>query len=244
MYKQMLVLVAAAATATTGWTDEVKHASKHEAMGLGSGAVIGAAAGGPVGLVIGAAFGGWLGNRFQDERSQRLEAEDLYASARAEADELETLLARNERELTRLTSQLDTERRSHLRSLEEALNVQVYFRTAQTELDAGAAERLARIGEMIRSMDGVVVLLEGHADGRGDEQYNEGLSAARAETVRKIFIDAGVPAERIATSAEGETLSTAEPTDVDALALERRVGISIVGPAEAPRVAQRDGNLN
>jgi outer membrane protein OmpA-like peptidoglycan-associated protein len=237
MYKQLLVLAMASAVTTTGWTADKNRASKQEAMGVGSGAVIGAAAGGPVGFVLGAALGGWLGDRFHDERTQRIDAEGRYAAARADAETLETLLARNEREIARVVAQLESERRSHSRSLEEALNVQVYFRTARTELDPGAAERLTRIGELIKPMDGVVVLLEGHADARGDEQYNEALSAARAEAVRQIFIDAGVPADRIAVSAEGETFAVATPEDVDALALERRVEISIIGPGHGERVA-------
>ncbi|MGB7216679.1 MAG: OmpA family protein, partial [Gammaproteobacteria bacterium] len=94
--------------------------------------------------------------------------------------------------------------------------------------------------ELIGAMDGAVVMLEGHADSRGDAAYNEALSAARAEHVRQIFIDAGVPAERIAVTAEGENQAVAEPNDVDGLALERRVSISIMGPDSGPRVARKD----
>lgn len=240
MRKQLLVFAIAAATATTGWTAEKERASKREAIGVGSGAVIGAAAAGPVGFVLGGAFGGWLGDRFERERAQRIEAEEQYAALRAETDELEGLLARNERELGRITAQLEAERMQHARTLEQALDLQVYFRTEQSELDPQAAERLARIGELIREMDGVVVMLEGHADSRGDAEYNEALSAARAESVRQVFIDAGVPAERIAVTAEGENHAVAEPNDVDALALERRVAISIASPDVGTRVARED----
>ena len=242
-YKQLLVLAVASATATTGWTAEKtaekSRASKYEAIGLGSGAVIGAAAGGPIGFIVGAAFGGWVGDRFEHERAGRLEAEDNYAQARAEADQLEDVLARNERELAQIAARLETERLSHARSLEEALDLQVYFRTARSDIEPGAAERLSRIGQLVRSMDGAVVLLEGHADPRGDEQYNIELSQARAESVRQVFIEAGVPEERIAITAEGEAKSSASTEDLDALALDRRVSISIVGPDREQRVAQR-----
>src|SRR5690606_32869679 len=122
--------------------------------------------------------------------------------------------------------------------------LQVYFRTAQSEVEPGAAERLSRIARLVRTMDGAVVLLEGHADPRGDEQYNIELSQARAESVRRILVDAGVPEDRIAISAEGESRSEAPIDDVDALALDRRVSISIVGPGGEERVAQhaRSGN--
>src|SRR5690606_9783549 len=155
------------------------------------------------------------------------------------ADELEGLLARNERELAQIAARLETERLSHARALEEALNLQVYFRTARSDVEPGAAERLSRIGELVRSIDGSVVLLEGHADPRGDEQYNIELSQARAESVKQILVDAGVPEHRIAITAEGESRSEAPIDDIDALALDRRVAISIVGPAGEERVAQR-----
>lgn len=237
--KHLLVLAVASLTTTTGWSAEKSRSAKHEAIGVGSGAVIGAAAGGPVGFVLGAAFGGWVGDRFDRERSGRLEAEEKYREARAEADQLESLLARNERQLAEIAARLESERRAHARTLEEALNLQVYFRTASADVDAGVAERLARIGELVRSIDGAAVLLEGHADPRGDEQYNLALSQARAESVRQIFVDAGVPEERIAITAEGEAKSTASIDDVDALALDRRVSIRIVGPERETRVARR-----
>lgn len=240
-YKPMLILAVAAATASTaGWTAEKDRESKREAIGVGSGAVIGAAAAGPIGFVLGAALGGWVGDRFDNERTQRLDAEERYAEARAEVGQLEGLLARNERELATVVTQLENERVSHADSLQEALAMQIYFRTAATELEPGAAERLARIGELIRSMDGVIVMLEGHADARGDEAYNAELSAARAESVRQVFVEAGVPEHRIAMTAEGESQATAAENDVDALALERRVAISIVGPNRTERVARRD----
>lgn len=239
MIRKVLVFAFASAIATTGWTGEEARSSKQEAMGVGSGAVIGAAAGGPIGLVLGAAFGGWLGDRFHDERDQRLTAEAEFAASRAEASRLETLLQGSERETARLESTLRAAQRSHRGALQEALDLQVYFRTGQSSLEDGAEQRLARIAALIGPMDGVAVLLEGHADGRGDEQYNEELSAQRAEAVRQAFIRAGVPADRIAVTAEGERESTAAEKDIDALALERRVHVSIVGSGAAERVARQ-----
>src|SRR5690606_40350775 len=240
MTKKLLVAALASAFATTGWTADADRASRQETMGLGSGAVIGAAAGGPVGLILGAAFGGWLGDRFHDEKDARLSAEADYADSRAEVGRLEARLGVSESEASRLEAALLAAERSHHQTLQEALDIQVYFRTAESTLNGAAEERLTRIARLIAPMDGVVVMLEGHADSRGDEQYNEELSAKRAEAVRQTFLNAGVPEERIAVTAEGESRAAADERDVDALALERRVEINVVGrnPGE-PRVAQR-----
>lgn len=244
MKKTVLVLAMTSLMATNGWTAEVDESrgSKQERIGLGSGAVIGAVAAGPLGLIAGAVLGGWVGDRIHDEKSQRIDAEARYADAAADADRLEGLLAQTRNDLGRIASQLERERTAHSRALEEALNVQVYFRTAEASPEAGAVERLTRIGELIQPMDGVVVMLEGHADARGDADYNEALSQARAESVRQIFLDAGVPEERIAITAEGESRATAALEDRDALALDRRVEIRILGAEGPQRVAQRSAN--
>jgi outer membrane protein OmpA-like peptidoglycan-associated protein len=239
MMKKVLVAALASAFATTGWTADDGR-TKHEAMGLGSGAAIGAAAGGPVGLILGAALGGWLGDRFDHERSGRLGAEAESADRRAEVDRLEARLGVSEREAARLEAALLAAERSHHDTLQEALDIQVYFRTADSTLNGTAEQRLTRIAELIAPMEGVVVLLEGHADPRGDEAYNEELSAQRAEAVRQAFMRAGVAEGRIAVTAEGESRSRADENDVDALALDRRVEISIVGrDGSPPRVARR-----
>ena len=63
--------------ATTTFADEIQ-TQNHEAIGIGSGAVIGGIAGGPVGVVLGAAAGAWLGGRYNEERTARLDFEQRW----------------------------------------------------------------------------------------------------------------------------------------------------------------------
>jgi outer membrane protein OmpA-like peptidoglycan-associated protein len=243
--KALLVLAVATALGTSSaWAGDRApkhdHSSKQEAAGLGAGAAIGAAAGGPVGFILGAAFGGWVGDRFHHEKDMRLAAETDADQARAQASELASRLDGSQRELAELEATLAAERQSNRSALTEALNVSVYFRTGASSLDAESTDRLTRIAQLVSPMQGVVVALEGYADKRGDETYNEELSAARAEAVRQVFIGAGFPESRIAVGAEGERYSTADEHDLDALALERRVGISIDNAtSDLERVAQQ-----
>jgi outer membrane protein OmpA-like peptidoglycan-associated protein len=237
--KALLVLAVATAFGTSpAWAGE--RSSKHEAAGLGAGAAIGAAAGGPVGFILGAAFGGWVGDRFHHEKEMRVAAETDAERSRAEASDLESRLDGSRRELAALEATLAGERQANRSALAEALNVSVYFRTGESTLDTESAERLTRIAQLVSPMQGVVVALEGYADKRGDETYNEELSAARAEVVRQVFIGAGFPESRISIVAEGERYSTADEHDLDGLALERRVGISIDNATpDQERVAQQ-----
>ena len=90
--------------------------------------------------------------------------------------------------------------------------------------------RVERLGEILGEFEDFSIVLEGHADPRGEATYNEQLSAERAAAVREALILAGLPADKITTRAVGEDNSTAQDGDLDAMALERRVDMRIVYP--------------
>src|SRR5690606_4614291 len=106
-------------------------------IGIGSGAAIGAAAGGPVGLILGAAFGGWLGDRFNHERGERRMAERRAAEASVHADTLQQALTASRRAVTEKDAALYNERIAHRQVLQEALSVEVFFRTEQSGIASG-----------------------------------------------------------------------------------------------------------
>jgi outer membrane protein OmpA-like peptidoglycan-associated protein len=231
MTKQLVAGLAAVLIATPAWTSETSNAPKEEKIGVGSGAVIGAIAGGPIGMVLGAALGGWTGNKFHRERSGREAAETALADVSAERDSLAGKLQVSEHEAGTLRAMHADDERRFKAALEEALEVQVYFHTEQSTLDAASEERLARIATLIGEFDDVAVVIEGYADTRGEVTYNEQLSAARAAAVRDTLMRAGVPMDLITVHAVGETQSSAAESDTDALALERKVSLTIVRPS-------------
>jgi outer membrane protein OmpA-like peptidoglycan-associated protein len=236
--RQLLIFIVAAGLAAPAWAAE-KGAPKEEKIGVGGGAAIGAIAGGPVGLILGAALGGWLGDRFHRERDATLAMESRYEDASAHAQSLQRLLQGRESELAAVRAQWGAEQRNYRAALEDALEVQIYFRTGEADLDAATRSRLIRLAELLQSVDELGVIVAGHADSRGDEEFNDQLSARRAAAVREVLLQAGVAAERITASAEGERQSTAAEGDLDALALERRVNLSIVDTRFGNRVARQ-----
>jgi peptidoglycan-associated lipoprotein len=50
----------------------------------------------------------------------------------------------------------------------------------------------------------ITVLIEGHCDDRGSEEYNLALGTSRAETVRQTLLQQGVPANRVKTISYGK----------------------------------------
>ncbi len=217
-------------------------AAKEESIGLGSGAAIGGLAGGPIGVVLGAAFGGWLGDRFHDERQARVEADERAMKASARAGSLEQRLVASERMVAQKNAELYGERVAHRQALQEALSVEVFFRTEESGLGGATEQRLAKLAALIEPMDGAVIRLAGHTDARGTESFNATLSTARAEAVRDALIRGGMPAERVLVTGAGETAATAAEQDVDGMALERRVEIEIIDVDGSSRVAELGTN--
>ena len=217
-------------------------APKEESIGLGSGAAIGAMAGGPVGFVIGAAFGGWLGDRFHQERSARRMADERATEASAHAGSLENLLAATERAVAAKDAELFSQRVEHRRDLQEALSVEVFFRTEESGLGGATGERLAKLAALVEPMEGAVIRLDGYTDVRGTEKFNTTLSSARAEAVRDALIRGGMPADRVIVTAVGESGSTATEQDTDGMALDRRVEMNVVDLDSESRVAELGTN--
>ena len=242
MRKQIIVLAVGALLAQTGWTrdkseDPKAHPDKEQSIGLGSGAAIGAIAGGPVGLIIGAAMGGWLGDRFHHERVTRVESERQASQAQALAASLEQRLSGSEQQLASSHAELQSERNAHRDDVERAVALDVHFRTEDSTIDAGDEQRLTELASFVAPLDGTVIRLDGHTDVRGTQKYNDTLSTARAESVRDALVRAGMPSERIVVTGEGSVDATATDQDVDGMALDRRVAVTVVGLDDASRVA-------
>ena len=239
--RKIVIALIGSLLATSSMAAPKNRAPKEESIGVGSGAAIGALAGGPIGLVLGAAFGGWIGDRFHEERSARRTADERAVAASAHAGQLEQLLAASERAVVAKDAELFSERVAHRRNLQEALSVEVFFRTEESGVGGTTEERLTKLAALVEPMDGAVIRLEGHTDARGTETFNTTLSTARAEAVREALIRGGMPADRVIVTAAGETSSTAPEQDTDGMALERRVEMNVVD-VDAGRVAEAGSN--
>ena len=238
MMKPTLVLLTAALFTTSGWTAEDVPPSRHESIGIGSGAAIGGLAGGPVGVVLGAALGGWVGEQFDTQRTARVAFEQRWTEARAEIEALNGLVTSSERHVAALQTELQATREMHT-SMRDVLDVQVLFRTNESTLPEATETRLLRLAALLARLDGTLIRIEGHADSRGDPVYNERLSAQRAATVRDVLLSAGVPVTRIMTAAHGEAHALAAENDVDALAMERRVDLTLIRNGNEHRMVQQ-----
>ena len=204
-------------------------ASKQERIGVGAGAVVGAAAGGPVGLIIGAAIGAGIGDNMEQktEEIETLSAE--LAASRSEVVRLERDIDRMDRNLDTLSAELQQMQRysspETVSLLQSGIVTDLLFRTDEAVLADTTGSRLHELATTLAAMPGIQVQLDGFADERGDEQYNQALSEQRVEFIRGQLEAAGVDASRITATAHGE--SPAQDDTVDSYALERRVSLKL-----------------
>lgn len=85
-----------------------------------------------------------------------------------------------------------------------AAGERVFFDTDSYSLREDALPVIAAQAQWLQRNPAVRVIVEGNADERGTREYNLGLGARRAATVRQHLIERGVPAGRIETISYGK----------------------------------------
>jgi outer membrane protein OmpA-like peptidoglycan-associated protein len=197
-------------------------ASKKESIGVGVGGVIGAVAGGPVGFIVGAAVGAKIGDEFHNKDTEVNALSGSLASTTQKVTELETTIDSLGGDLQRMRQ---VARPELLTLMQTGIEMDLLFRTDEHVLGIGTDQRLRELAARLATMPDIRVQLDGFADERGDALYNRELSARRARHIRDILVSGGVDESRIKLQAHGE--SPAADDDIDSLALERKVSLTL-----------------
>lgn len=100
------------------------------------------------------------------------------------------------------------------------------FGSGSANLTAQAQASLRALAGQLRGGSGRIAI-EGHTDSQGADAANLALSRQRAEAVRRLFEDAGVPGARLSASGKGETAPVADNTSAAGRASNRRVEIIV-----------------
>lgn len=91
----------------------------------------------------------------------------------------------------------------------EVLNSEQPLAHVLFDLDSYALSDAARASletnaAWLRRWPSTKVIIEGHADSRGSNEYNLGLGDRRAAAVRDYLVSLGIPADRLASVSKGE----------------------------------------
>lgn len=188
--------------------------------GGGIGGVAGALVAGPPGFIVGAAGGVLMGlNAGLKSDLQRLRQEvETLQQAHQHQQQAEQ---QTRQELQRIS----TARARELKALAGGVIYSIRFRSDQSLLEPADRVGLQHLAMALLKVESLHLKLHAHADGRGGEQYNRQLSAARASAVRKVLVTAGVATERIQTHLHGEQEARYPLDDREGLGYDRRLEI-------------------
>lgn len=110
----------------------------------------------------------------------------------------------------------------------------VLFDTGKAELKSGAATNLAKLAAFLNQYPDRSVMIEGHTDTVGNEDYNQALSQRRADSVKVWLMKQGVSSNRLVTSGKGEVSPVAGNDSASGRQLNRRVEVIIENTSANP----------
>jgi outer membrane protein OmpA-like peptidoglycan-associated protein len=85
----------------------------------------------------------------------------------------------------------------------------VLFDTGRSTLKPGADSTLERVATFMQQNEGTKVIVEGHTDSRGSDDYNQQLSESRANAVANALASRGIERNRVEAVGRGKSLPVA-----------------------------------
>lgn len=119
-----------------------------------------------------------------------------------------------------------TELHEEARGLVIVLPSDVIFEGEKVELVDAAQIRLHQLAEPLSEIPAYVIV-DGHTDSRGSNDFNADLSFRRAEAVRDFLVSQGIAANRIEANGYGKTQPVAENSSAEGRARNRRIEIVV-----------------
>ena len=102
------------------------------------------------------------------------------------------------------------------------------FATGKADLSANANKSVAKLAEFLKKNPNRDVLIEGHTDSVGKDDYNLVLSRKRADSVKYKLMADGIEAGRITTVGYGKKFPMASNDTKAGKAQNRRVEVIIL----------------
>jgi len=160
-----------------------------------------------------------LESRTREAEAARATAEQQARVAQAQAQQAEA--ARQEAEAAqRQLSELQAKQteRGMVLTLGDVL-----FDTAKSTLKPGADSMIERVAAFLKENEGTKVIIEGHTDSRGSDEYNQQLSQQRAQAVVAALASRGIDASRVEAVGRGKSLPVASNDTAAGQQQNRRV---------------------
>lgn len=98
----------------------------------------------------------------------------------------------------------------------------VFFALDSVELNPDARTILQKNTDYLKRWSSTKVLVEGHADARGSNEYNLALGDRRASAARDYVVSLGIPGDRVTKSSKGEEAPVCREETEECWAKNRR----------------------
>jgi outer membrane protein OmpA-like peptidoglycan-associated protein len=168
-----------------------------------------------------------------------LEARSRQEVARAQEDRNKILMDARTREAQSSQSQAEAAQAQLASAQQQLADLQakktdrgmvvtlgdVLFDTGQATLKPGASLALNRLATFLSANPQTRILIEGHTDSRGSDEYNEVLSERRAKAVATELMSRGISPDQVQTLGRGKSYPVASNDTPEGRQRNRRVEI-------------------
>ncbi|MBI4745505.1 MAG: OmpA family protein [Deltaproteobacteria bacterium] len=160
----------------------------------------------------------------QEEMARKEAEERARAEGKAKA-EAETM-ARKEAE-ERAKREAEEKARAEAEKAKTFMAEDIHFDFDMYEIKGNDKEILSALAEFLLKNKDAGLLLEGHADDRGNSAYNLALGERRAQSAREYLVTLGVSAARISTISYGQEKPVCSEPNEDCWWKNRRAHFSM-----------------
>lgn len=174
------------------------------------------------------------------ERAQQeaRQAQEQLRAYRSEQQQQELIQARQQAEQARAELQELRQEMQNMQAEQTQRGIlltfgDVLFAYDKADLKPGAERSISQLAGFLKDHPDRRVIIEGHTDNRGPEDYNQQLSQKRAQAVADLLEAQGISAERITARGLGESYPIAPNTTVSGRQENRRVEIIIPTPGQS-----------
>jgi peptidoglycan-associated lipoprotein len=200
--------------------------AQNNAMGLGSGIIVGAVVAGPIGAAIAGIFGLFIADDINDENRLVLTKEELDNKNQ----ELIALQQNYQDSITSANQQIaamDIAMTQATQPVTPTLEANIQFKTASFLVEDHYKSQLDGLASELRKNPGLTIELSGFADQRGDSAYNQVLSQQRAKSVKDYLVSQFVNANQVLTQSFGESELVSESDNFEDNFFDRRVLLKV-----------------
>jgi outer membrane protein OmpA-like peptidoglycan-associated protein len=178
----------------------------------------------------------------EDQRKGLTEARE---TARLDSRTLEADIARGDANAARSEADLARQQADDLQRQIAELNAKetdrglvvtlgdLLFETGKSELKGGAASNLSKLSAFLTKYPDRTIVIEGHTDSVGSDDYNVNLSQRRANSVQQFLLAQGIASNRLSSSGKGENFPVASNDSSSGRQMNRRVEVIIANQLTA-----------